>query len=637
MSCDHYLRTKVDAGCAEIGERGGGVGGQDADAFDAVEQGVAAGLELGEHASGDDRGFFEFGDLGEREPAHDFAVGALDAGDVGEEDEGVGVGADGAGGGHLVGVDVVVFAVEAEGDGGDDGDGAHLPDGVEPTWVGGGDLADEAEVGVGLFLTCAEDVAVASGEAHGGLADLSERGDEPFVDAAGEDHEGGVAGFGIGDAEAGDELALLAHLGEGAGELDAAAVNDGDLVAIGDEVKDGPGTEVEKLGLFEGGTAEFDDEFHLEALLFVEAVHEIHILDRLAGCALEQVIETADEHKPLAIGSEMEAEIAEAGVRDVLDLGQVSGGMDAHHGTGAIEVAETQFEVYGLLGHGEPEINGRENAARNGEQMRGELDLRGGKRKLLEQLAGVAMAEDGVGREIVCGVHEVGLVGGLLAGAADAAFGVADDAVVEIDEAGAEKRRKREDNGRGVAAGVGNEARRGNLVAMKLRRAVNGLGLEGGGERGIGVGELVDGAVGGVMQAPGTAEIDDLDAAFEPGRSPFPRGFVGQGEKDDVDAGVLDEVPAKRADRGKGLSAPAGELGVKLFKRDAAEGGLVGNAAEEEGRGVLEARMGEEQAGKLASGVAADPGDGGADGAQVSQGIPRFGFSARGPASRPGR
>ena len=98
-------------------------------------------------------------------------------------------------------------------------------------------------------------MAVAAGEADGGLAVRAERGDERFVDAAGEDHEGGVAGLGVGDAQAGDELALLAHLGEGAGQLHAAAMDDGDLVAVGDEVGDGFAAGVEDLLVFEGGTA----------------------------------------------------------------------------------------------------------------------------------------------------------------------------------------------------------------------------------------------------------------------------------------------------------------------------------------------------------------------------------------------
>ena len=49
------------------------------------------------------------------------------------------------------------------------------------------------------------------------LAMGADRGYEGFVDAARKDHDGGVARFGIVDSEAGDELALFAHLGEGAG------------------------------------------------------------------------------------------------------------------------------------------------------------------------------------------------------------------------------------------------------------------------------------------------------------------------------------------------------------------------------------------------------------------------------------
>ncbi len=65
--------------------------------------------------------------------------------------------------------------------------------------VGGGDLADEAEIGLGLFLAGTEDVSVAAGEADCGLTVAAERGDKALVHAAGEHHEGGIAGFGVGD------------------------------------------------------------------------------------------------------------------------------------------------------------------------------------------------------------------------------------------------------------------------------------------------------------------------------------------------------------------------------------------------------------------------------------------------------
>src|ERR1700679_199010 len=238
-SCDHDLRSIVDPGRDEIRQEPGRLCGENAYTFDAVGEGFATGVELGEHSAGDDIGLFHGGNLRQGEPAHDVAVGTFDSGDIGEEDEGIGLGGDGAGGGHLVGVDVVVLAVEAEGDGRDDGDCAHGPDGFEPAWIGGGNLAYEAEVGVGFLFASAKDVTVASGEADSGLPMRTDGGDEGLVDAAGEDHDGGVAGFGVGDAEAGDELALFAHLGEGAGELHTTAVDDGDLISVDDEVGDG--------------------------------------------------------------------------------------------------------------------------------------------------------------------------------------------------------------------------------------------------------------------------------------------------------------------------------------------------------------------------------------------------------------
>ena len=356
---------------AKSGRSGGGLGGQDAHALDAVGERFLAGVELGQHAAGDDRGLLECGDLREREPAHDGAVGAFDAGDVGEEDERVGLGGDGGGGGHLVGVDVVVLAVEAERDGGDDGDGAHGPDGVEPLGVGGGDLADEAEVVLGLLLARAEDVAVAAGEADGGDAELRECGDERLVDAAAEDHERGVAGLGVGDAEAGDELGLLAHLREEPGELHAAAVDERDLVAVAREIGDGLCADGEELGLFKGGSAEFDDEFHgrtprcekqipfgndrkkatkakrlsQEALLLVEAGHEVHVFDGLRGGAFEQVVEAGDDDEPAMVGREMEAEVAEAGAHDVLDLRQRGRAADADERGVRVEVVEAGLNL----------------------------------------------------------------------------------------------------------------------------------------------------------------------------------------------------------------------------------------------------------------------------------------------------
>jgi len=136
----------VDARADEIGEYSCGLGGKNANALDAACERGLAGVELGQHASGDDGCGFERGELLLNESQRrDVAIGAFDAGDVGEEDEGIGTCGDGGGGSHFVGVDVVVLTVEAEGDGADDGDGFPLVQmASRPLGVGVGDFADES-------------------------------------------------------------------------------------------------------------------------------------------------------------------------------------------------------------------------------------------------------------------------------------------------------------------------------------------------------------------------------------------------------------------------------------------------------------------------------------------------------------
>ena len=85
---------------------------------------------------------------------------------------------------------------------------------------------------------------------------------------------------------------------------------------------------------------------------------------------------------------------------------------------------------------------------------------------------------------------------------------------------------------------------------------------------------------------------------------------MGECEEDEVDLVLGDEIPGEGVHRGQGAALAEGEVRVQVFEGDGA--GFVGCAAEEEGRRVLQARVGEEQAGELAAGVAADSGYGGA-------------------------
>src|SRR5207302_3399899 len=100
---------------------------QDADALDSGEQRVFASGELRQHAAGNRAFTAEIFYIREREASEDVAVGVFHAGDIGEEDEGVGLACGRDGGGHFVGVHVVELAVGTLREASDDGHSVVLP------------------------------------------------------------------------------------------------------------------------------------------------------------------------------------------------------------------------------------------------------------------------------------------------------------------------------------------------------------------------------------------------------------------------------------------------------------------------------------------------------------------------------
>ena len=123
--------------------------------------------------------------------------------------------------------------------------------------------------------------------------------------------------------------------------------------------------------------------------------------------------------------------------------------------------------------------------------------------------------------------------------------------------------------------------------AVELGRAVDGFGLERGGECGVGVGEFVDGAVGVVLQAPGGGEVDDADAVRERMRRPLAGLLVGRGEEEELDAFALKLVPVEGDDAEVVGVGQAGELRVEAGERDGGAFACRRHAAEEDGRRVL--------------------------------------------------
>src|SRR5271154_2337132 len=109
--------------------------------------------------------------------------------------------------------------------------------------------------------------------------------------------------------------------------------------------------------------------------------------------------------------------------------------------------------------------------------MRRELNLIRFQMELFEQFAGVTMTKDRVCGEIIGGVHEVGVCRGCFSCSAHSGFCVANDAVVNINQACLEQRCESEDDRGGVAAGIGNETGLLDGVAVELGATVDSLGL----------------------------------------------------------------------------------------------------------------------------------------------------------------
>ena len=63
-------------------------------------------------------------------------------------------------------------------------------------------------------------------------------------------------------------------------------------------------------GVFEARSAEFDHVPHCQALRFVPAEHHVHVLYRLARCALQQVVQAAHNHSAPAIARQLKPDIA---------------------------------------------------------------------------------------------------------------------------------------------------------------------------------------------------------------------------------------------------------------------------------------------------------------------------------------
>ena len=211
----------------------------DMHALDPVARGVERRADLRQHAAGQRAVGDHFVDLLGRDPGDQLAVLVEYAGRVGQQHQLLGLEHLGDLAGDDVGVDVVGLAILADADRRDDRDEGATVEVVDQRRVNLGDFADLADVDqvtriVLVFqhqLLGTDAVAVLACKADGLAAVLVDQVDDVLVYLPAEHHLDDFHGFGIGNAHALNELALLANTGEQILDLRAATVDDDDIEA----------------------------------------------------------------------------------------------------------------------------------------------------------------------------------------------------------------------------------------------------------------------------------------------------------------------------------------------------------------------------------------------------------------------
>ena len=315
---------------------------------------------------------------------------------------------------------------------------------------------------------------------------------------------------------------------------------------------------------------------------FGQAEHEVEVLKGLTGRALDQVVDGGDDDGAAIGGVDDPAEVAEIGAVDGGQVGNLSGIIETDEGLVPVSGFVDGKEIGRLV---EADVDGFENAAVSGNQLRGERELRLGKTGVLEDFRDMAVMEDRVGREVLGRFAEVSLEGGLAAGAGDAGLGVADDAGGEIEDPGLDEGTESEIGGGGVAAGIGDEAGAADLVAVELGKTVDGGGEQVRGDGRFFIPALVD---IGSAEAEGTGEVDDAEAGVEEGGGQIDGDFVRSGEEDGGELVARGGGGSGFEAEGAGVSARAGTVsGVRaMVEQDGFAIGMVREKADEFGPGV---------------------------------------------------
>ena len=262
---------------------------QDDGAVGPGADGLDAGLDLRDHAAGNDALFLELLSLGHGQFRDQMAFLVQHARDIGQQQQAFGARRPGDGTRRRIGVDVIGLAPFTHTDRRDDGDEIALAQDFQDRRVAIIGLADETEIqhlldiafgilGRALQLARLDQPAILAGQADRLTAFGLQRGHDLFVDRACQNHFDDVDRFLVGDAQPVDEDAFLRHPVQHLADLRPAAMHDDRIHPDLFQQHDVPGKEPRQMGVAHGMTAVFHDQ----GLVIVPA-HEGKRLGQDAG------------------------------------------------------------------------------------------------------------------------------------------------------------------------------------------------------------------------------------------------------------------------------------------------------------------------------------------------------------------
>ena len=152
-----------------------------------------------------------------------------------------------------------------------------------------------------------------------------------------------VARFGIGNSQPIDEIALLAQ--------QASACASARLPPPCTTVTRCPSCASSTMARAHFCSVDFSSSAappiltrsSLQAFFFFPSVHQIHVLNRLAGRAFEQIIDARNQNQPPPIVREAETQIAIIGVQGKLDLRQIRSGKNAYPRLAGVKITKAGF------------------------------------------------------------------------------------------------------------------------------------------------------------------------------------------------------------------------------------------------------------------------------------------------------